>query len=266
MSIEEDDILIHNFLRNNLSEKERKEIMLKMEEDETFREKVNFEEQLLLNFNTSEWSISKNSDHPQVREYEDLFRDKSANKLKETLRKTNAKYQETQKPKTKSWLLYSGIAAITVLIGITLFSPSKTSTQELYTSYLSTSDLPSLVDRGNTSQQQLIRAQKLFEAKKYDQTLTILTNDLPEPQKNKAAIYLYTGISQMELGKYHEAEKTFDRLIESPLIDAPKGRWYKALLYIKNKESKKAKGMLLEITKSSTNYKFKEATELLEKL
>lgn len=44
------------------------------------------------------------------------------------------------------------------------------------------------------------------------------------------------------------------------------GLWYKALLYLKAGETENAKIVLLQIQESSSNYKYKEAKELLEKL
>ncbi|WP_405206779.1 hypothetical protein [Aquimarina sp. LLG6339-5] len=265
MSIEE-DILIQKFLKDRLSEKERNEVLLKMETDSDFREKVNFEKQLLLNLNENKWSISTNHELPEVKEYEALLKSESTEELKNTLDKVNTEYQNIQKKKPRLWFLYSGAAIILLLIGITIFSPFKDSPQELYVSYLDVSELPSLVDRGSSEQKSLIQAQKLFEAKEYSQSLDILEKELSTMQKNKATIYLYTGISQMELGQFTKAEISFNALIESKLIDAPKGTWFKALLFVKQNDIEKAKELLSEIAQSSNNYKSKEASELLDQL
>ncbi len=265
MSIEE-DILIQKFLKNTLSEKEKEEVLLRIENDKHFRDKVNFEKQLIFNLNDTEWSISSTTSHSEIDEYEKLLRSESTRALKKTLHNVNAEYQLKQKKGNKSWLLYTGVAVILVIIGLSIFSPFKTSPDELYANYLDLSELPSLVDRGNSEQKLLIKAQKLFEAKEYDQSLRILENELSTIEKNKAAIYLYTGISQMELEQFDKAEISFNTLIESKLIDSPKGKWYKALLFLKKNELSKAKKILLQITESSSNYKFKEASELLSKL
>ncbi|MHA7059173.1 tetratricopeptide repeat protein [Aquimarina sp. M1] len=265
MSIEE-DILIQNFLKDTLSEKERSEVLLQMENDNDFREKVNFEKQLLLNLNESKWSISTNHELQEVKEYEALLRSESTKVLTDTISAVNNEYQLKQNRGSRSWLLYIGIAVILVLIGFTIFSPSKATSEELYVSYLDASELPSLVDRGNGEQKSLIKAQRLFESKQYNKALEILTADLDNMQKNKATIYLYTGISQMELNQFDNAEKTFDTLINSNLIDAPKGIWYKALLLLKQNNIEKAKEILSEIGKYPNHYKSKEASELLEQL
>ncbi|WP_025663704.1 tetratricopeptide repeat protein [Aquimarina megaterium] len=265
MSIDE-HILIQDFLNNKLTEKERDLVLSRMENDKDFREKVNFEKQLFLNLNDSEWSISSNTSHSEIDEYEVLFRSESTQTLKNTLHIVNSKYQLQQKKRSQSWFLYAGIAVILIIIGLTIFSPFKTSTNELYANYINLSELPSLIDRGNSEQKLLIKAQKLFEAKEYDQSLSILEQQLSTAQKNKAIIYLYTGISQMELGQFDKAEISFNTLIENKFIDSPKGKWYKALLFLKKNDVSKAKNILFQITESSSNYKFKEASELLSKL
>ncbi|WP_378173571.1 tol-pal system YbgF family protein [Aquimarina sp. SS2-1] len=265
MSIEE-DMLIQNFLKDTLSKKERSEVLLKMENDNDFREKVNFEKQLLLNLNESEWSISTNHELQEVKEYEALLKSESTKVLTDTISAVNHEYQLKQNRGSQSWLLYTGIAVILVLIGFTIFSPFKATPEELYVSYLDVSELPSLVDRGSSEQKSLIEAQKLFETKEYDEVLDILINGIDGNTKNRAIVYLYTGISQMELNQFDSAEKTFDELINSNLIDAPKGTWYKCLLYLKQNKTEKAKKLLSEMVKYPNGYKHKEALELLDKL
>lgn len=72
---------------------------------------------------------------------------------------------------------------------------------------------------------------------------------------------IYKGLSEIELSKYLEAEKTFDSLINSDLIDAEKGYWFKSLLYLKNNKILKCKTLLNKIiTESLFN---KEKAELL---
>lgn len=266
MSIQE-DILIQNFLKNTLSEKEKAQILSKMKVDKSFREKVNFEKQLFLNLNDSEWNTSNAYELPEVKEYEELIKDDTTKKLKQTLAKVNIEYQDKQKKKTKFRWLYAVAAIITILIGTYMLSIYNTAShQELYANYVNISDLPSLVHRGKNNKESLIKAQQLFEDKKYDETLEILTEEINTVEENKATVYLYVGISQMELNQFDNAEKTFDRLINSKLLDSPKGTWYKALLFIKQNRKEKAKEILNDIVKSSTNYKSQEASQLLKKL
>lgn len=263
MNIEE-DILIQNFLKKNLSQQENDKILHRMKVDNDFYEKVKLEEQMFLNFNNDEWNIHTNTNHSDIKEYEKLLRDETTQTLKNTLNKVNQDYQQKQVKPYVSWLQYAGIAAVLIIIAVTIFWPSRVSTDQLYADYIDLSELPSLVNRGeNDKNAGLIQAQKLFEEQNYDAVLSILQKEIP---KNKSTTYLYTGISQMELNKFEEAAKTFDQLINSKLIDAPKGKWYKALLFIKTNKLSQARDLLLELTNNSNNYKFEEATKLLKEL
>jgi len=261
----DDHILIQDFLQDKLSKEQKNEVLLRMEKNIDFREKVDFERQLYLNLNDNEWSVSTNHELQEVKEYEKLIKSESTQELKNTLNAINTEYQENQKKKKSLWI-YSGVAMVIVLIGLTFFLSPRASSEELYANYVDLSELPSLVDRGNNDQKLLLEAQKLFEEQKYDQSLRILKKELASTQKSKATIYLYLGISQMELNQFDDAEKTFTTLINSELIDAPKGKWYKALLFIKKKNIAKAKKLLFQIAKSPENYKYKEATKLLNEL
>ncbi len=265
----EDNMLIENFLNDSLSEGDKRKMIARMKDDVAFRKKVFFEQQLFSNLDNEDWDLSKNpAVSDEIKEYEQLFKDTPSQELKATLATVNKKYQKKQNKGTTPWLLYAGVAVIVFFIGLTVFlqTNNQNSPQELYAVYFDVSEVPSLLHRGSDGKRSLINAQKLFEDKKYDQALHILTNELIGSEKNKAAIYLYTGISQMELGMFDAAAITFDTLIHSKLIDAPKGIWYKALLFLKMGEREKTREMLQRITQSSDNYKFKEATELLESL
>lgn len=91
-------------------------------------------------------------------------------------------------------------------------------------------NLPSFISREDANKNNLIKAQQLFENKEYEKVLIIFKRELKISDSPDGALYLYTGIAQLELDAYTEAEKTFNKLISSDLIDAQKGNWYKALL------------------------------------
>ena len=78
-------------------------------------------------------------------------------------------------------------------------------------------------------------------------------------------LYLYLGISQMELNQFEESQKTLNSLINSNLIDSEKGYWFKGLLYLKSNRINKAKIMLQKIIDNSY-YSHLKASEILIKL
>jgi hypothetical protein len=260
----EDDILIENFLRNNLSENESVDFLARVSNDLDFKEKYLFEKELFETYNEEKWN-AKEANPKLVKEYKELFKNSEAHELKETILKVQ---NEFQKPKSKvtfsKKLFYLSAAMIALLFTIYVVTPKSISNQDLYTSYIQKENLPSLITRSK-SQNDLKIAQDFFEKKKYKEALSIFEKELEKSNIEDANIYIYTGISQMELNKLEDAEKTFDRLISSGLIDSSKGKWYKSLLYIKKDNIQEAKSILKEI-KQKKSYNHMLAEELLKRI
>nr|WP_321228174.1 hypothetical protein [uncultured Psychroserpens sp.] len=259
----EDDILINNYLQGLLSENEQNSFLERLEFDSNFRDTFKLEEQLFNSLNEDSWSFieQKNS---EVDEYLNLLEEDDLKKLKKTLNRVSEEFKETPKKKTKYRFYYLAAASIALLISLSIFLNQDASNQELVNDYLDTSRLPSFVSRGEASIDDLIEAQHYFENEDYQRSLDIFTTAL-ETNTTNASIYLYTGISQMRLEKYTAAELTFDKLIQSDLLDAQKGHWYKALLYLKQDKVVESKIMLEKIVANSY-YNHSKAKELLEKL
>jgi hypothetical protein len=260
----EEDILIERFLKRTLSKKEQNIFLKKMGSDLMFRKKVEFEKQLLETLNDDDWSFIEKRNAPQIKEYTELLRSKEIQKLKNTLQSVNSDYQLTTKKKYKKWFLYASAAVIALLISISVFYPTFSS-QKLYADYIITTELPSFISREDSNQNSLVKAQQFFENKEYAKSLVIFKNEKQVSEKQNATLYLYTGIAQMELNKFKDAEITFNELISSDLLDAPKGKWYKALLYLKMEQIDKSKLLLKEIIKDNT-YNYKKAEGLLGEL
>lgn len=261
----EDDILIERFLRNQLSESEQKQVLERIETDAAFKEKVDFERELLESLNEDDWHFIENYNKEQVEEYTSILRTKELIDLKEELKRVNEKHKEdVSTPNRFNWkrVLVSSAAVLAIMFSIYLFTNNST-TEELYVEYLNVSDLPSLVSRDDTSNQ-LTKAQELFEAAKYSETLTILNKAMTSEEDN-ASLLLYKGISEMELNRFAKANTTFNTLISSNLLDAQKGHWYKALLYLKQGDEENAKATLETIV-SQSYYNTEKAKALLGKL
>lgn len=261
----EEDILIQNYLTQSLSEKENKNFVERLKTDSSFKEKFSLEEEIFKSLNKEEWSFIEDKNHTKVKEYEKIFKNEETKEIKKILKKEKEKYQKTQNKKTNKKRSYYIAAALVALI-ISLYNiiNTKESTQNIVVNYLNETELPSIIERGE-QQNELAKAQKLFENKEYNKALQIFEKEMQNQKNTKSVIYLYTGVSQMQINKLEEANKTFQKLIESELLDAPKGKWYKALVYIKMNKIKEAKEILNTIVKSKT-YNFKKAEKLLKEL
>ncbi|MEL7146158.1 MAG: tetratricopeptide repeat protein, partial [Bacteroidota bacterium] len=108
-------------------------------------------------------------------------------------------------------------------------------------------------------------AQSQFEAGKYTEALVTFDQIVKSGGKRTGTIMIYQGMAQMETGQFTTADVTFNTLINSNSIDAQKGYWYKALLFLKQGESDKAAKVLQKISQQKM-YKAEEAEELLEQL
>jgi len=257
-----DDILIEQYLNNTLSTQENEAVELRMKSDPAFKEKVLFEKQLLDTFSDEKWSFIENTDTPAVQEYSELF--KKEKKLKQALADAKTNYNTPKKKTNYNWYLYAAAIIVLSIAIVPIINTSPSST-ELYASYINTTELPSLSIRGNENTDIRTKAQHLFEQKKYRQALTIFNNELDLSKKQTATVYLYMGIAQIELHQFEKAENSFDALIHSGFMDAPKGHWYKALLYLKMDKTEDSKIILNTIVKEK-HYNYQQAYDLLNEL
>ncbi|WP_299125657.1 hypothetical protein [uncultured Winogradskyella sp.] len=258
----EDDILIERYLKGLLSKDEEKSFLDRLDSDTDFSEKFKLEEQLFNSLNENSWSFSE-SKNAEVNDYAKLLREEDLQNLKKTLAKTSSEFNSKEGATSKRLFYYLAAASIVIFLGFQLFVNENTSNQDLYNDYIALNDLPSFVTRGNDTSD-LARAQELFENKKYEESLSVFQS-IDNLSNNEANLAIYKGIAQTELGKYDEAEHTFNTLINSDLLDAEKGYWYKALLFIKRDRIQEAKSTLKEIVSKSLSHKDK-AVLLLDDL
>tara|TARA_R110002051_G_scaffold324414_1_gene421528 strand:+ start:4116 stop:4913 length:798 start_codon:yes stop_codon:yes gene_type:complete len=264
MSLEE-DILIERFLRDELSETENKQVLERMISDAEFKEKVLFEQQLFDTLNENSWSFVEKPDKTELEEYKKLFKSKEIKNIKNSIKKANTNFKKKKHFQIKKWHIFSSVAMIAMLISLSILLPGKESNQEIYANYINKSELPSIVNRGNENDfKELYKGQSLFEKKEYLKSAIIFSKELKNTS-NSANVYIYLSVSQIELNQFQEAEKTLDLLINSNLIDAEKGYWFKSLLYLKSNQIEKTKKTLSFIIENS-HYKKKEAKLLLEEI
>jgi len=261
MNINE-DILIERYLNKTLSIEEEEIVLGRIKNDATFKEKVLFEKQLFDTFDEEKWSFIENTKAQEVKEYSELF--KKETRLKQVLEEAKTNYNTPKKKTNYNWYLYAA-AMIVLLIIVAPIINTSPSSSELYASYINTTELPSLSIRGNKNEDLRTKAQHLFEQKKYNEALSIFNNELDLSKKQTATVYLYMGIAQMELNQFEKAAHTFEALINSGLMDAPKGNWYKALLYLKMEKAEDSK-VILNIISSKKLYNHQKADDLLKEI
>ncbi len=259
----EDDILIEKYLNKSLSKEELTAFENRLLHDPSLQEQVNINKQLIDAINEDSWSFSSGHETEALKEYEDILNAPQLQNLKKTIDHIQDGDKETSKViRLSNWKRYA-IAASIVAIGLfSYFMLQAPSNEELYTDYLQLETLPSLVSRSDDSQL-LAQGQKAFEKGSYNDAITIFNEAFLTTKES--GVYLYLGISKLQLSQFDSAEKTFDDLIASDLIDAEKGYWYKALLYLKQDNTERSKEVLNKII-SGDLYNVEKAKQLLKKI
>ena len=259
--IMEDDILIDNYLKGVLSKDEEQSFLARLESDIEFNKKFNLEKQLFEALDDRSWSFVANQT-TETEAYKKVLEGDDLQNLKKTLSEVNLQLNSSPKNKNRNLFYYLAAASIVVLLGFQLFFNQGISHQDLYNDYIALDDLPSFVSRGG-DENQLIKAQELFEDRKYEDALVIFKSQIDLAGRG-GDLVIYKGISELELKKYNEAEETFNTLINSNLLDAEKGYWYKALLFLKQDRVEDLKQVLNKIISSNLYNKVKAETLLKE--
>lgn len=255
----EDDILIEKYLKGELSSEEQDTFTERLNSDAEFKAQFELEKRLFESIDDDDWSYVRDENNAEIDAYKEILtHDDDIKHLKKTLSEFKVDASPRRTLKITSWVIYAAAASIALFFAINSIFNSQLSNEELYYEYLNTEDLPSFVTRGDDTDTMAVKAQQQFESKNYEEALQLFSGI----ETNSAKLYLYRGVSQMELGKFSEAEETFKTLIDSEFLDAPKGKWYLALLYLKMDKVDDAKTILNEIVEKSL-YNNEQAKALL---
>jgi len=221
--------------------------------------KINYEIQR--QFDSEDWVFEKKIEGGEMEDIEKEIKSKSFKLSKSLIESVSLSHRKNHKSSNRYF--YAGIAAvIVVFFTITFLIKSNLDSSELYVFYSDYSGLPTFVNRG--SGKVLENAEELFKNGRYAEALQIFSENSSQSD-NKATIYIYQGLSQIELNQFSNAEATFNSLINSNLIDSQKGYWYTALLYLKQERIDEVKEVL-NIIISNSYYNHEKAQDLLNEI
>ncbi|MEL6253978.1 MAG: hypothetical protein AAFR87_18360 [Bacteroidota bacterium] len=257
----EDDILIEKYLKGLLSESEIEDFEKRLKVDAAFKQSVELEGQLSKMLSEDEWYYVK-EEEADIDDYKSILASDEIQELEKTLVKVNKSYERKKSRAIKSIYYYIAAASVVLFLVVQLFFSKRDSHDTLYAKYSAIEDLPSFVSRSD-EESQLSKAQILFENKEYEKALQLFEEG--KGANNEGLILIYKGLAQIELEAYEAAEKSFDTLINSDLLDAEKGYWYKALLFIKRNKIRESRPVLEKIVSESL-YNHPKAAELLRDL
>ena len=260
----DEDHLIEKYLNQTLSKEALILFEERLAEDEAFFDKVQLEKQLFHTLNDEDWSLALSKNSKDVQAYRTLFDDEATEKVKTTITEGYNLYKKENRLKKTRWFVYASAAILVVCISLfSLIQPQQTHVQ-LYATYIDFSELPTVSTRGEDRLEKLLEAEQLFESKEYAKVVALLKDKLhTAPQQ--ASLYLYLGISYVELEQFEEANNVFNALNKTDLIDGRMSTWYMALLYVKKNDLHNAKTLLQEIV-SKKLYNHEKANDLLQAL
>lgn len=202
-----------------------------------------------------DWSL-------KVEEVKTLRQDLESYLLKTELDKIHKETFPGKNPKTVSLPRWIGVAAASIaliLVGWlgyeTLFDSP---TEKLFEAYYETD--PGLITAmSGTASYEFDRGMVDFKEGKYREALQRWEPLLNEKPNGDTLLY-FVAMANLELGKYVQSQELLQELLEEdPSEFAEDGRWYLALIYLKNGETDKAKSLL------STSQR-PEAEAILEEL
>ncbi len=269
--MEDQYLLIDQYLNGELSGTALEKFIQRMEKDEAFAAEVNLyksvEDEMRAHFQGAEDRIKlENTLAAHGEQYFTESQDESA--LKDI--KENWKKEEEGKviPFYKS-VVFRGICSIAAILLFTLlfYNPwaSDKSSSDLFATY---QDVPEWhkTTRGDIPSEEalLIKAQEYFVQENYSlaaQNLTKHNAAFP----NDAEGQFYLGVTYLELGNGNKAIPIFEKLVKGKSSYRQAAQWQMAMTYLKLEEFDKCKAVLNEIS-STKNSKTVEAKALLKEI
>ncbi|WP_299435006.1 hypothetical protein [uncultured Aquimarina sp.] len=265
---------IDAYLNESMSKDEKLVFEKKMQTNDLLKQEVGLNKSLKTVVKDEGWVLMdpKNVQKDEISSIRSYRRSDEFINAQEAIESSAKKFFDEKYPnkKNKNWIYYTGVVAAALLAFVVLRYTGGQDTQNLYATYSDWEQLPSLIVQGDDDQE-LAKAELLFEDQKYKEAIIIFNTFITENSAEKNIetnpyIFSYLGIAHLELENYQKALEYFERLQQSGMIDYSRAYWYKALLYIKKSDIIKAKEQLRLIVANNKNYNYNEAQELLEKL
>ncbi len=261
---------IELFLSGGMSKEEALQFEKKINEDKELQSEVALYKAINFHLLDEEHSSASNSSYKDT--LDTLIESKEGKAAKSKLLQIGDTYhnenqkKKAGKPKNRViYFLIATAAVIAFIFGIFVVQGNESNT-ELYAEYYDSKELPSFIGRSDEESPFLSAAIEKFNGADYKASLMNFKTYVSETKEINPLLHIYTGIIQSELGNLEEAIKELEMLENAKIEDSSRALWYKALIYLKFDQGGKAKEVLSIITQNNSNYKYKEAKELLEKL
>ncbi|MGB0879586.1 MAG: tetratricopeptide repeat protein [Polaribacter sp.] len=257
---------IERYLQKEMNSKERTLFEQKIEADSELKEEVFLQQSIHDVFaNESNSKTNQPFKKEEVEKMKTLLRSEEYQDAYSTIKANTSNYL-AQKKKNNFYKKYKYLMAITAIFIVILIIPFSIDTgeQTLYKEFASWNDLPSYVEKG--TEKSIIGVEKNYNEKQYSKVIDVV-NSFPDTTKATCPnVSLYLGASYFHQNNYDKAIEIFNNFSQSDAYDSSKGYWYMVLVYLKQEKLDEAEKILNLITKDSTHYNYKKATELLQKI
>ncbi|NQX78590.1 hypothetical protein [Gilvibacter sp.] len=257
----QDLIEISALLRGELPADEAQSLQNRLDADPELMEIYLLEKQQFEALDESQWPKATTADKDYKKFHKAAQSDavKNLHQYLETREDTPTKIIPLYQRTYFKWVAAVAVIAL-VISGILL--GGQEDPQTLYAQYLDMDDVPTLTVRSESDSIYGI-LENQFQNGNYREFLNNLKEYDTLPAN--ASLLLYEGLANNELNNTPKALATFDELIASDLIDAPRGHWFKALALLKSGAVTEAKSVL-EYIVSNELYNADKAKELLSDL
>jgi tetratricopeptide (TPR) repeat protein len=244
--------LVHRYLERELTEAERRDFELRLQQDSALKSMMIEHKQLIYGIRYS---------HLQQKIQQ-------LKALEGTIAHAELPKEAKQRWLVPSWKRVAAIAASVVLVisVFVYFFTGKQTPEELYALHFEA--YPNVFEpvvRDGTLPAATARAQAFaaYEEGNYAVAVSIFKDLLKK--KEEAGILMLLGNSYLELGNTQEARNQFIKLINNYQEFDEQAKWYLGLSYLKDGDSKKAELILKELSNSEYNYA-ERAKDVLKKI
>ena len=257
---EQREAQIERYLSGLMSPEEQAQFESQVKSDEALKKDFNLYQQLNAAFDKEGWStVDSSIDTSKLDQY---FRSKEAQDVKEHLNQAADTYfSSNKKSGIPRYMVAAMISVLILLGGYWFMGSSRVSFDDHYLQ----SDMPSLVSRAD-GESNLKNIALSYNEGDYKAALSHYEDYLNSGVTVNEKVYLYGGMAYLQLGQSDNALIAFEKLSSSSNIDASKGLWFSALVYLKDNNVEALKKVLDEIMNDTSNFKYKEARALREKL
>ncbi len=203
----------------------------------------------------ADWSL-------KVEEVKTLRQDLESYLVKTELDKIHHEVYTEKSPKTRKlpqWIWAVAASITLILVGWISFQfLFVDSNEKLFTAYYETD--PGLITAmSGTDSYEFDRGMVDFKEGKYEEALALWQPLLEENPTGDTLLY-FVAMANLELENYSESQESLELIIKgNPSEFKQDAEWYLALLYLRNGQTEKAKGLFSNSNKP-------EAKEILEKL